>query len=151
MLSFLRFATCPFCNLRLHNLIQRFGELPDNFVIVAVFDSEIEHLRRSAESHESPFPILADGDGLAHRLYGIEHSVSGVFKGMFLRLPQLMKAMFFHGYWPFPIKGSVTTMPADFLVDPSGIIQTAYYGKDEGDHLPVNRLLEFARRYDQSD
>lgn len=144
MLSFMRFATCPFCNLRIHQLVQRSGELPDDFTIVAVFDSEIDHLRKSSERHNSPFPILADKNGSVHRLYGIEHSIAGVMKGMFFRLPLLMKAMFVHGYWPFPIKGSMTTMPADFLIDAQGIIRTAYYGTDEGDHLPIEELIAFS-------
>ena len=45
------------------------------------------------------------------------------------------------GYLPTTIKGSMTTMPADFLIDKNGIIQKAYYGSDEGDHLPLEEIL----------
>jgi hypothetical protein len=37
-------------------------------------------------------------------------------------------------------------MPADFLIDREGIIQVAYYGKDEGDHLPFDTVKSFSRR-----
>ena len=63
---------------------------------------------------------------------------------MFLRAPTLMKAMA-GGYVPTTLKGSMTTMPADFLIDEQGIIRVAHYGADEGDHLPFEEVLAFAR------
>ena len=33
---------------------------------------------------------------------------------------------------------------ADFLIDKNGIIQEAYYGKDEGDHLHFDTIKEFS-------
>jgi peroxiredoxin len=144
MLSFLRFASCPFCNLRVHELVKRFEEFGENFTIVAVFDSSLENLQKHAEKHHSPFPILADENNIFYQAYGIEHSLAGMFKGMLTRMPSLLRAMFVKGYLPLVIKGSLTTMPADFLVDENGVIRTAYYGKDEGDHLPFERVKAFS-------
>lgn len=143
MLSFLRFASCPFCNLRINELVKRFDEFGDDFTIIAIFDSPLDNLTRHAEGHKAPFPILADENNNYYREYGIEHSVIGMFKGMFLRMPTLLKGMF-KGYIPTTIKGSMTTMPADFLIDRKGVIQIAYYGKDEGDHLPFDSVKEFS-------
>jgi peroxiredoxin len=143
MLSFFRFASCPFCNLRLHELVKRFAELGDGFTIVAVFDSPLRNLVRHAKGHLAPFPILADDTNRYYKEYGIEHSLGGVFKGMFLRMPTLIKGMF-KGYVPTTIQGSITTMPADFLIDKNGVIQVAYYGSDEGDHLPFEQVKEFS-------
>ncbi len=144
MLSFFRFATCPFCNLRMHELVSRFDELGPAFGIVALFDSPLDHLREHAEGHEAPFPVLADPSRIVYRAYGIEHSKAGVLKGMLFRFPTLMKAMFGKGYFPTTMQGSITSMPADFLVDGDGIIRTAYYGSDEGDHLPFEQIKTFA-------
>ena len=144
MLSFFRFASCPFCNLRMHELVTRFDELPKDFTIVAVFDSPLDNLQRHAGKHQAPFPVLADKDNRYYKLYGIQHSIFGVLKGMFLRMPRLLHAMFVKGYVPLIIKGSMTTMPADFLVDEQGIIRVAYYGKDEGDHLPFEQIKAFS-------
>lgn len=143
MLSFLRFASCPFCNLRMHELVKRFAEFGDDFSIVAVYDSPLDNLVRHAKGHNAPFPILADESNRYYKEYGIEHSLSGVFKGMLLRMPTLIRAMF-KGYVPTTIKGSMTTMPADFLIDKNGIIQVAYYGSDEGDHLPFEQVKVFS-------
>jgi len=143
MLSFLRFASCPFCNLRLHGLVKRFDEFHDNFTIVSVFDSPLDNLVKHAAGHKAPFPILADENNQFYKEYAIEHSLAGMLKGMFLRMPTLMSGMF-KGYVPTTFKGSLTTMPADFLIDKEGTIQVAYYGKDEGDHLPFEQIKDFS-------
>ena len=36
MISFLRFASCPFCNLRVNQLVSGFSEFDDNFTIIIV-------------------------------------------------------------------------------------------------------------------
>ena len=146
LLSFFRFASCPFCNLRVHELVQRFGELGAGFTIVAVFDSPLDNLRRHAERHAAPFPILADETGEAYRAYAIERSLGGMLKGMALRAPTLLRAMS-RGYVPTTLKGSLTTMPADFLIDEAGIIREAHYGRDEGDHLPFDAVAAFSAEH----
>jgi len=145
MLSFLRFASCPFCNLRVHELTQRFEELGETFTIVVVFDSPLDNLIRHAARHAARFPILADETGAYYRAYAIERSFGGVLKGMVLRAPSLMKAMAL-GYLPTSPKGSLTTMPADFLVDELGVVRAAHYGTDEGDHLPFETVRAFAHQ-----
>lgn len=145
MLSFFRFASCPFCNLRVHQLVQRYEEFGDDFSIVAVFDSPLDNLVRHTEKHKAPFPILADESNKYYKEYGIEHSFAGMLKGMFFRMPTLFKSMFM-GNVPLIFKGSMITMPADFLIDREGIIRAAYYGKDEGDHLPFEQVMEFSQK-----
>ena len=143
MLSFFRFASCTFCNLRLHELVQRFAEFGDDFTVVAVFDSPLDNLVRHADGHKAPFPILADESNRYYKEYRIERSISGVLKGMLLRMPTLMKSMLM-GYVPTTIKGSMITMPADFLIDRHGVIQVAHYGNHEGDHLPFEEAKSFS-------
>lgn len=142
MLSFLRFASCPFCNLRINELVRRFDEFDDNFTIIAIFDSSLDNLTRHTRRHKSPFAILADENNIYYKKYSVEHSIIGMLKGMIFRMPKLIRGML-KGYVPLVIKGSITTMPADFLIDKDGIIQIAYYGKDEGDHLLFERIREF--------
>lgn len=143
MISFLRFASCPFCNLRINEFVRRFEEFGDDFTIVAIFDSPLDNLKRRTEGHKAPFPILADEENKYYREFGIEHSVYGLLKGMIMRMPTLIKGMF-KGYIPTSFKGSLTTMPADFLIDREELIQVAYYGEDEGDHLPFDKVKEFS-------
>lgn len=144
LLAFFRFASCPFCNLRLHELVTHYHEFGDRFAVVAIFESSPENLRRFATRHAAPFPVLADERGACYREYGIERSLAGVVRGVLGRLPSLLYALFVKGYLPLRIRGHLTTMPADFLVDEQGLIRTAHYGRDEGDHLPLAAVRAFA-------
>lgn len=144
LLSFYRFASCPFCNLRINKLVSKYDELPDDFELVAIFDSPLDNLQRFTEGHHAPFPILADEANTYYRRFGVQRSLLGVLKGAVLRMPTVIYAMFGKGYIPWVIKGSMTTMPLDILVDENGIVQSAYYGKDEGDHMPFDQVKEFA-------
>ena len=145
MLTFYRFASCPFCNMRLHNLINRYHEFGSGFTLVAIFDSPIDNLIQHTEGHHAPFPILADVENIYYKEFGIQQSFSGLLKGMFTRMPTMIQGMA-RGYIPTTIKGSIITMPADFLIDQSGIIERAYYGKDEGDHLATEEVIAFSKR-----
>ncbi len=40
LLSFYRFASCPFCNMRIDQLVTKYDELPDDFEVIAIFDEE---------------------------------------------------------------------------------------------------------------
>ena len=148
LLTFYRFAACPFCNLRLHKISEEYDKFDDEFEVVAVFDSSLENLQRFVKRHKAPFPVLADIDNSIHKLYQVEHSASGVIKGIILRFFSLSMAMF-KGYIPWRIKGDITGMPADFLIDENGIIQNAYYANDEGDHIAMHLVRQFAQRQDQ--
>ncbi len=144
MVSFLRFARCTFCSLRVHRLRQCRELYNNNFTIVTIFDSSVDNLIRNSKVLDAPFVILADDQNRYYDLYDIQHSLLGMTKGMVFRVPTLLEGLK-KGFIPFPIKGSLTTMPADFLVDENGIIQRAYYGKDEADHLPIHEIIEFTK------
>jgi len=143
LLSFFRFAGCPFCNLRIHELVSRFDELANDFTIVAVFDSPLDNLIKHTKGHHAPSPILADEGNQYYHEYSIKKSIVGMLNGMFLHMPSLIKGVL-KGYKPSSIKGNITTMPADFLVDLSGIIQIAHYGTHPGDHLDFNTVKTFS-------
>jgi peroxiredoxin Q/BCP len=143
MLSFFRFAGCPFCNIRMHELVNRYKELPKGFTIVAVFDAPLDDLKRHETRHHAAFPVLADGANTYYKKYSIDRSVRGMLIGAVVRFPALVRAMF-RGYFPTTIKGKVHTLPADFLVDEQGRIHTAHYGRDLGDHLPFEEVKAFA-------
>jgi hypothetical protein len=50
------------------------------------------------------------------------------------------------GYVPTTIKGNITTMPADFLIDRNGVIQIAHYGNDGGNHVPFEQAKAFSQQ-----
>ena len=143
LITFFRFASCPFCNMRMAQLVKSKESLDDTFEIVAVFESEIEHLKKHASEHFAKFPILADATGKYYKSFGVRKSFWGMLKGMVFRFPTLISAVF-KGYIPKEMSSRFLIMPMSMLVDEKGIIQRIYHGKDEGDHLPLKDILAFA-------
>lgn len=147
VLCFMRFASCPFCNLRVHHLVSRAPEFGEGFGVVAVFDSAAADLRATTDRHSAPFPLVGDEHGEVYAAFGVERSVAGMLRGMVFRAPTLLGAMA-RGYVPTSFSRGLTTMPAEFLIDESGIIRTAYYGRDEGDHLDLDVIHRFSHGLD---
>ena len=135
--------------MRLHGLVEQYEQYSDDFTVLAVFDSPLDNLKAYVSRHQAPFTILADESNQYYREYGIERSLLGVAKGLSTRMLTLVKATL-KGFIPFRVKGSMTTMPADFLIDANGSIAEAYYGRDEGDHLPFSDVRAFANQHPES-
>ena len=141
LLTFYRFASCPFCNLRIHNIVKNHDRYKEHFEIIAIFESDASTLQKQMKKYDSPFRIMSDRKRLYYDSYNIEKSFMGMLKGMIFRMPSLLKSMMM-GNLPFKIDSSVLTMPADFVIDENGIIEIAYYAEDEGDHLDIDSLLK---------
>lgn len=146
MICFFRFASCPFCNLRVHELVSRFDEFGDGFSIVAIFDSPLKSLQTFGGRHHAPFPILADEKNEYYKKFGVERSLLRTLKGAILRFPRLLYAMLIKGYLPLPITGNITTMPLDILVSEEGVVERVHYGRDEGDHMPLRDIVSFSKK-----
>lgn len=145
LVSFQRFAGCPFCNLRLHQMITRFPQWQEDLAVLVIFDSTLENLQQHANEHKPPFPVLADEKNTAYQDYGVEYSWLGVLKGSICRFPTMIKALA-KGYVPKSLSGKKDTMPASFLIDEDGIIQVSYYGQDEGDYIPFDIIESFIQK-----
>ena len=143
LLTFFRFATCPLCNMRVAQLKHLKQELGEEFEVVAIFESEIENLKKHASRHLATFPILADSERKYYRLFRVRRSVIGMLKGLLIRMPTLMKGLL-KGYIPKEVSSRLLIMPLSLLVDEKGIIRTIYHGRDEGDHIPLETVKRFA-------
>jgi hypothetical protein len=62
----------------------------------------------------------------------------GYLKG----IPTAMIGML-KGFLPAKMEGDLAMIPADFLIDEKGVIQTAYYGINIGDHLSIEQIWTF--------
>ena len=49
ILTFFRFSSCPFCNIRINRILKRWEEFDDDTVMVGVFDAKIDELKKSLE------------------------------------------------------------------------------------------------------
>ncbi len=143
LLAFFRYAACPLCNLRVHQLIQAYPTLQSKGVdILAFFESPKDKILKYVGTQDVPFPIVADPEREIYKLYGVESSVVGMMKGL-LRISDFSEAaakklMFFDPH------NDIALIPADFLIQPDLTIHAAYYGKDIGDHLDLAFIHLFA-------
>lgn len=144
LLSFFREANCPFCNFRVYELTHNYRSLDAlGLDIVAVFSSDEAQIRRFVARQPRPFRMVADPDDSAHRIFGVERSFMGKLIAMMRRLPAMMRGMREVG-----MAGMATgnLLPADFLIDENGHVVETYYGRDAGDHIPIERIELFVAR-----
>jgi peroxiredoxin len=141
LLMFFRYASCPMCNLHLHDLAKEYAGLnARGLAVVAFFHSSARAIRAHGGGRHYPFPLVADPEFRVYRMYGVETS--------WLRLllstanPRFYVSFFrslLHRFWG-GIAWQMAKMPADFLVGPDGRLVAANYGRDIGDHLTVAEL-----------
>ncbi|MGN6120424.1 MAG: redoxin domain-containing protein [Rhodanobacter sp.] len=144
LLSFFRDAACPFCNFRIYELTQRHQELSERGLdVVAVFSASQAEVLRFAGHRPRPFPLAADPTSRAHEVYGIERSLWRKFKAIVTRVPTLIRGLRLVG---FAGLNTGNLMPADFLIDGRGRIVEAYYGRDAGDRIPLQRVESLLRQ-----
>ena len=141
LLSFYRFSTCPFCNLRVREVAAVTDDLIARGVYpLAVFHSSAQAMRKQLLGDPLPFPVLPDPGMSLYADYDVERSWAGVLRGM-KRLGVLARAVL-RGHLPTPSDWRVNGMPADILIGPDGAVVRAYYGRDMGDHLPLDTVFE---------
>lgn len=141
MLSFYRYASCPFCNLRISFLMGLHDELKLENQFIGIFQSTEEDMSKHVTNQNTNFSICSDFKRVYYKKYGVDTSIFAYIKGA-LKINTLLKA----SKKGFKIKNSMgpkTTVPADFLIDENGIIKNAFYGKDISDHLDIDIVADF--------
>jgi len=143
LLAFFRFATCPTCNLRLHELITNFHRMEARGLsIIAVFESSVENVSKYAGKQNAPFPIVADPEQKLYAAYSLEKSTLGLVKVLF-QPGKLYRAISGFSPKPHKIDSPINRLPADFLIDENLVIRKARYGADIGDHIPDQEIYDF--------
>lgn len=145
LLVFFRFASCPLCTVRFNQLVQNYHAYEaKDLNIIAVFESSADYIKRYATNKKNvPFPVIADLEGELYELYNVKKSVVKTFLGMF-RIVKMFQGMIARRFSMAKPDGSITRVPADFLIGPLLSVKESYYGKDIGDHIPLNKIDEFA-------
>lgn len=144
LLSFFRGASCPFCNMRVNHLIKNYSQFEKNGItIIIVFAASEDEIGKYAGRQNAPFSIIADPNLELYKKYKIEESSSGMIKAM-MNPMKVMKVMF-SGFFNLKSINDKPIIPADFLIDNDKSIYKAYYGKDFGDHMPIQDILEWKK------
>jgi peroxiredoxin len=138
LLAFHRHAGCPYCNLRVHELIKAHPQLTMAGVqVVAVFGSSVQGLQERVGQQNPPFTLVADEDDAIHTLYGTQRSLLG-------SLSPALLPKWLEGYRLGIKHGSTdnqaTRLPADFLIGPDLRLEGVLYGKNAVEHMPIATL-----------
>ena len=142
LLSFFRFATCPLCNLRIHEIVKNYNQFGKNFEIVIIFNSSELYLTKTMKKHNAPFTILADENFKYFSKYGVEKSFVKFMIGSIIGFVRVLNASF-KGFFAMDLKG-MTIVPVDVLINEKGIIEKVHYGDNTTDHLSLNEIKEFS-------
>lgn len=141
-LGFYRYASCPLCNLRIHEATQRYGARHGKDLhVLAVFQSPLAKMRKYVARHEAPFPLLSDPDETYYAVYGLGASwlgfaAAGGPKGA----ARLAKATA-KGFVGIPdVDGTPSRLPGDFLLDERGVVEDVFMAREISEHMPFERI-----------
>ena len=141
MLSFYRYASCPICNLLVHSLFVQHARLQAmGLTMLAVFQSPAESIRQHVGRQDAPFAMLADPAMTLYRRFGVESRWAGLLS---LGVMRSAFAALRKGFMPGAIDGPLHRTPADFLIDETGRIAVAHYGRHIDDHLPLAQIEQW--------
>jgi peroxiredoxin len=146
LICFYRYAGCPFCNVLLHSLIERYPKLHfRGLEVVAFLQSPREKIFEypmKRQNPKPPFPLVADPNMEIYNLYKVKLSAAGMAKGA-VKAPALISKMIKHHYPQGKIEGKFLLMPAFFLINKDQTIHQAHYGADFRDSIPDVDILNF--------
>lgn len=139
--SFHRFAACPFCVLRTHELIKASTSFSENNIeIISLWPSSEKNMKKFIGSNNTPFSLIADPEKKIYKKYGVTKSSMLSLIKLFIR-PALLINTLKHMYINMKIDSRPDLLPAEFLINPEGKITIAHYGQHYGDHLPIPEII----------
>ncbi len=147
-IGFFRHAGCPFCNIRVHALQKAREELKaKGLEMIFFFESKKNVLLMSTFHKEvSPIPLISDPDKKMYSAYGLE--TSG-YKSAISHLTSFVQTAYKASKLGVPIHlmsdgESISTMPAEFLLDKGLIVKEIHYSERLNDRLNIETIRSFA-------
>lgn len=142
--AFFRYAGCPVCNSRVHELIQNYDSISSKgYKIIAIYESDNNTLKDYLTETPVPFPVIGDPKLILYKKYGVEKSFWKMLASSFKKQPkQAMKKGSKLFTKKYKRDGNLARLPADFIIDENGILKAVHYGTNIGDHLPITEILK---------
>jgi peroxiredoxin Q/BCP len=143
LIAFFRYAGCPVCNFRIHELIENYDSIrSEGYEIIAIFESNNVTLKDYLSETPIPFTVIGDPKLKLYKEYSVEKSfwkmLSSAFKKQTKEAMKKGNKLFSKKY---KRDGNLTRLPADFIVDENGILKAVHYGTNISDHLPITEIL----------
>ena len=144
MISFYRYSSCPFCHLRMNEIINKKGEFGNNFVPIAIFDCDFDDLVKNSEKHDGNMTILCDDDRVYFDKFEVQNSFFRFLLGITIRVDRFLRAIA-KGYNPASnMSGAFLGLPADILIDENVLVEKALYGAHTANHIAMKDVIEFS-------
>lgn len=144
LLTFFRYASCPFCNMRMQLLIKNAENFKKAGVnILVLFASSSKQIKKYAGKQNPPFPIIPDPKREIYKDYMINSSAMGMLKTMG-NMKEMMKMMA-SGFFSFDSLPRESLLPADFLIDENQVIVDSFFGTEFSDHMDIQKILNWGK------
>ena len=147
-IGFFRHAGCPFCNIRVHALTKIHKEVKEKGLeMIFFFESKENVLLRSTFHQEvSPIPLISDPEKKMYAAYGLENSG---FKSAVSHITTFVQTAFKAKSLGVPVHAmadgeSITTMPAEFLIDKGLVVKAVHYSERLNDRMNIDTIRAFA-------
>jgi peroxiredoxin Q/BCP len=147
-IGFFRHAGCPFCNLRVHALTKVHEELKKKGLEMIFFFESKENvlLRSSFHKEVSPIPLISDPQKIWYSTYGLENSG---YKSAISHITSFVQTAFKASSQGVPMHmmadgESISTMPAEFLIDRGLMIKEVHYSERLNDRMNIDKIRAFA-------
>jgi peroxiredoxin len=144
---FYRYATCPLCALHLDGLKEVISRAQERGVfVIAVYESspeEFENSRCGATSEmlrAAGIPMIADRERKLYRAFKTRQDSLAAFTP---KTALTLIRAFFKNFRQDSIDGKFGQLPSHFLIDESGVIVEAFYGKTFTDHINLEVIERF--------
>lgn len=148
-IGFFRHAGCPFCNIRVHALTKVHEELKaSGMEMIFFFESKGQVLLRSSfHQGVSPIPLIADPEKKWYDAYGLE---SSGYKSAISHLTTFVQTAYRASKLGVPVHmmadgESISTMPAEFLIDKGLVVKEVHYSERLNDRMNVDKIRSFAK------
>lgn len=142
-LSFFRYSGCPWCNLAIYRLTEMAPDLEAQGVKVVCFvQSTQENIEKNIINRHDvkpPFTIVSDPNKIIYDLYGVEESALKYFTSL-RKAPEWIYSSFKLNFKQPEVDGSVTLVPAQFLIDSDETIIKVHYGTDYADDMTYSEI-----------
>jgi peroxiredoxin len=148
LIAFFRHAGCPFCNLRVHALTKVHREFQEKGLeMIFFFESKEQVILRSTFHREvSPIPLISDPGKVWYNAYGVEESL---MKSTLSHISSFVQTAYKASKNGLPTHlmadgESISTMPAEFLVDHNLLLKKVLYSQRLNDRLAIDEIRQFA-------
>jgi peroxiredoxin Q/BCP len=140
-LAFERNAGCPVCNLHFHEFLKHSDYFTRNEItVILVYESAVSKMKEYLGKNKYPFHFVSDPDNTFYDHFGVEQSIFKLlrspFNGLFDKVTRGTKLF----TRPMKQDGTMTRIPAEFIIDGNGKIELAHYGAFIGDHKHMEEL-----------